>query len=376
MEFKIAKNDFLNLANKVHSIAEKRTSQNVASNIFIESVDSNSFRAVATDYDVEFSGIFPAEIGEQGKMTMNGQNLYEIAKSLTSDIVGVKRLENDWAEITAGQTDFKVLGIDPEIFPELTVPEKSDQIVIKKEVLKGIFEKTSFAMSNEETRPNLNGVFLSFSSAGKGGIRITGVATDGYRLSQVEAEAEGKYNGQGSFKGVEVIIHRRGVSEFSKFIEGEEEHVGISFQHNKTIFRCGTSYLMVRQIDELFPDYKRIIPESFKTKFAVDKGPFADVLRRVVITAPPNGLVRFEIKKGLLKLHTEDANLGESNDEILVEQEGDNIELFYNFKYVLDALGVFAKDQVKFKIKDQTSATLLEVADEKGIIELVMPMRA
>ena len=252
MELSIAKETFLKGLHLVQSIVEKRNTMPILANVLIRTA-SNNIEIVATDLEVGIKETAEADIKSEGEITLSARKLFEIVKEIPGDRLSLKKKENNWVEIWAGKSVFNMVGIDPEDFPSFPTYDDVDFMTFDAAVLKGMVEKTVIAVSGDETRYNLNGVF--FEAVGENSIRM--VSTDGHRLAVVESSIDGQ-KVTVSEKGH--IIPRKGMQEFKKLIEEADGTVLLGFQENRAILKVGEVVAIARLIEGEFPDYKPVLP--------------------------------------------------------------------------------------------------------------------
>jgi DNA polymerase-3 subunit beta len=233
-------------------------------------------------------------------------------------------------------------------------------------------ERVAFAMSSDEGRPNLNGIFVKVDTK-RGKARIEMVATDGHRLARLVREAEEVE----ASHALGVIVHRKGVHELKRFLDGVEGPVTVGFQRNAVVFRVESGYLLVRQIELEYPDYQRVVPNDFRFKFSVDRAEFMRGVQRaaVVISADKTPLVRLKLESGRLQILAQDPEKGDAHTELDLGYEGDPLEIAYNNRYLLDALGALPGQEVTLSVKDLSSATTVSSPADEGILQLIMPVR-
>ncbi|HOI09411.1 MAG TPA: DNA polymerase III subunit beta [Myxococcota bacterium] len=372
MEFVAAKKDFAQALAKAQGIPETKNMSSVMANVLLESVDSGTVRLTAQSYEVTLVVSFPAQVVTPGRLALSGRTLLDSARMLPEAPVTVKAQPNSWAELVAGRTAYKVPGILPENMPEAQVPQTAFEVRLPRDLLSEIAERVGFAMSQDEGRPNLNGIFLKATPEGEGA-RIEAVATDSHRLSRLVRNVDAAGLGE----GVRAILHRKGITELRRFLDDTEDEVYLGFQRSAVVVRTPAGYLLVRQIELEYPDYQRVIPSEFKWRFSLDRQEFIGAVRRaqVVISSDKTPLVRLRLAAGRLEVMAQDPERGDATSELDVAYDGEPLDISYNNRYLMDALVALTGQEALVSIRDQASASILSNPEDPGLLQLIMPVR-
>ncbi len=380
MEFELEQGVFLSALHKAQGVVDKKSTANVLSNVLLKATEDGMLRLVGTDFDVVLQADLPAEILQPGTACVNAKGLYDVVKNADSKAVHLRALDNDWVEITSGRSRFKIAGFNPADFPDVAVNQDARWFGVPRGVLKDIIDKTSFSVSDDETRMNLNGVFLKLSPSpetpSEGGERLgrfTGVSTDGHRLSRVQIDAE-----VAGFDGetYEAIVHKKGVHELKRLLDSDSPLVDVAFGKGDVLFRSGGTTFTVRQIEDRFPDYERVIPASSPIRIEVDRARLVSAIRRIaVLTSSKTYIVKMELSPGQLAFTTSNPDYGEGRDELDVEFQGEGVVIGFNYTYLLDVLSVIRGDKVVFELSDEYGPTVITAPGEPGSLFVVMPMR-
>ena len=371
MEFVAARKDFATALARAQGIPEQKNLSSVMANVLLESVGEDQVRLTAMSYEVTLVTTFAAKVAVEGQMALSGRSLFDAARMLPDAPVSLKSLPNDWADLSAGRTQYRIPGVLSSNMPERQDVNVTEHVAVPKDLLLEMGERVAFAMSSDEGRPNLNGVFLRVEPAGKL-TRLEMVATDGHRLSQLTRQVEQAEISQ----PMSVILHRKGVTELKRFLDNENGPVSLGFQRNAVVFKVETGYLKVRQIELDYPDYGRVIPSSFKWTFVVDRADLTRAVQRasVVISGDKTPIVRLLLDSKRIQIVAQDPEKGEAHTEIDVEYSGDKLEISYNNRYLLDAVNALPGQQVVFSVKDLSSATRLTSPVDEGTAQLIMPI--
>lgn len=373
MEFIASKKEFMSALTKAQGIPEQKNLSSPMANLLIESIGTDTVRLTAMSYEVTMTTSFPAKVEEGGQMALCSKSLVEAARMLPEAPITLKSSPNEWAILCAGRSEYRIPGILPSSMPERLVPQATDHICLSKELIMDMVDRVSFAMSSDEGRLYLNGVFLLVDPS-PNGTRIESVATDGHRLSRMI-----RFVGVADIpQTLKVIIHRKGVSEIRRFLDDGPQEVTIGFQRNAVTFLVPNGYLYIRQIELDYPDYMRVFPTEFKASFLVDRAELIKTIQRAsVILSPDRGpVVRFKIEPEILVISAQDQQRGFFKAELNIEQvAGEQIEIAYNYRYALEALNALRGEKVTFGIKDHQSATRIESPTDEGVTQLIMPIK-
>lgn len=373
MEFNIDKQTFLHGLYKVQGIVDKKSTLNVLSHVLITSTSEGTIRLTSTDYDVVLLGSYNAEVVKAGSMAVNGRSLFDVVKSLPDEPIRLRSLENHWVELHCGRSSFKLTGIPAEDFPAFQEDVDISTFKVSKAVIRSMIDKTAFSVSNDESRLNLNGVFFRVQPDGEGNLKLTMASTDGHRLSKVEETIE---NSGWEGDSAEAIIHKKGVFELKRMLDGEDEDTFIGFHHANIVFKNDGDTMFVRQIEESFPDYTKVIPQSNSTHLTVPRTMITNAVRRTAtLTSSKTSIIRLELSPGNLVLSTSNPEAGESRDELDVVYQGDTMAIGFNYRYLLDVLSVVGGDEIRFEINDQFSPGVIRSEEDANAIFVIMPMR-
>lgn len=373
LEMEIDRLAFLGMLYKAQGVVDRKSTINVLSHLLVEPTSDGSVHMTGTDYDVVLQATLPAKINQGGSAAINGKSLFDVVKSLDTPSVHIKTLDNHWVEVTAGRSRFKLAGISAEDFPAISTPDNVTWIGISKAVFKDLIEKTAFSVSDEETRMNLNGVFFKVEPGEENMARLSMVSTDGHRLSRVVTDAEVQgYSGESH----EAIVHKKGVQEVRRLLEDEAAMVEVGFARGYVLLKVGETTLTVREIEDTYPDYERVIPPSSPVKVEVDRQRMIQAIRRIsILTSSKTYIVKMELGNGRLAFTTSNPDYGEGTDEIDVAYDGEGIVIGFNYAYLLDVLNVIKGDTVSLECADGFSPTVLTSSSEPGALFVVMPMR-
>jgi len=372
MEFRIDKELFLRSLQKIQGIIEKRTSMPILSNVLLEAADG-SIHVTATDLEVGMKSIYPAEVVRPGKITVGAKKLYEIVKELPNQEIVFSTKENDWVEIKCGKVQFNIVGLSSDEFPYFPAVKEDDLFEIENRLLKGMIEKTSYAICNDDTKYNLNGLFTKVEVSAEGEQILKMVATDGPRLSIANGTFKGSA-GPELLKGV--ILPKKGIYELKKITDEDSGTLMFGFMDNSAVIKRGDSYMVMRLVDGEFPDYNCVIPSSNTRIVKVDKETFTHSVRRMAILSSEKFKgIMLEITDSAIKISSSNPELGDAMEEIDITYGGEPIAVRFNARYLLDVLAVAETESVEMKFKDELSPSIITPENSDSFLAVIMPMR-
>lgn len=372
MEFRIDKEIFLKSLQKIQGIVEKKTSMPILSNVLLEATESSLF-VTATDLEVGMKSSYPADVVAPGKITVSAKKLYEIVKELPSQAITCSTKENDWVEIKCGKVRFNIVGLSSEEFPYFPAVREENLFEIESSLLKGMIERTSYAICTDDTKYNLNGLFTKVEVAGDGSQLLKMVATDGHRLSIANGSLKGTA-GPELLRGV--ILPKKGINELKKITDEDDGMLLFGFMDNSAVIKRGDSYMVMRLVDGEFPDYTRVIPAANDRVVTVDKEDFIHSVRRMAILSSEKFKgIMLEISESSIKISSSNPELGDAMEEIDVEYGGTPLTVRFNARYLLDVLAVAETERVHMKFKDELSPSIIVPEQSESFLAVIMPMR-
>ncbi|MFH1092289.1 MAG: DNA polymerase III subunit beta [Pseudomonadota bacterium] len=370
LNLRLKREDLLRGVSQTQSIAEKRSSMPILSNVLLE-VEAGRLAITATDLEVSFKGTYEAEILGEGRLTVPARKFYEIVRVLSDEEFILKEGENYNLELTGLRSQYQLHGLPPEDFPLLPDYGELEFLEIESGLLLDMIEKTVYSISVEETRYNLAGVFFETSEQeSKEKLRM--VSTDGHRLSLVEKEIPG-IKALGLKKGV--IVSRKGITEMRKLAEAGGQ-LKLGFASNNAVIQAENAVLVMRLLDGRFPDYTLVIPKKNTKIMKAGRKEFIEVLRRVsVMSSDEYKGVKFSLAPKELKLIAVNPDLGEARESLPVEYDGDELEVGFNPRYFVEALSSLKSDLVNAAFLDSGNPCQVTAAEDAGYIGVIMPMK-
>ncbi len=365
MKLTIERAELLRSLNHVQSVVERRNTIPILSNVLIEATGS-SLRLTATDMDIAIVESVAASIGTEGSTTAPAHTLYDIVRKLPDGAQVELGKEDDRLELRSGRSRFTLQTLPTEDFPVMTGGEMPHAFSLGAETLRGIVDRTRFAISTEETRYYLNGIYLH---AADGIMRA--VATDGHRLARVELPLPSGADGMPG-----VIVPRKTVGELRKLIDETDGDVEVSLSDTKVRYAFDQVELTSKLIDGTFPDYERVIPSGNTRMMQVDCKSFADAVDRVsTIATEKMRAVKMAMAPGVMTLSASSQDSGSAVEEIEVGYDNEALEIGFNSRYLLDIASQVESGQARFEMADASSPTIVRDVEDDSALYVLMPMR-
>jgi DNA polymerase III subunit beta len=371
MEFRISKEIFLKALQRIQGIVEKRNTMPILSNALLE-VQNDLLFITATDLEVGMKSSYPTKVIREGKITVSAKKLYEIVKEMPDEEIHFSTKENDWVEIICGKARFNIVGLSSDEFPYFPKVKEESFLTFKNEILADMIEKTSYAICYDETKYNLNGVFIKGVRDGENSV-LKMVATDGHRLSVAQKVINGNISDELA-KGV--IFPKKGIFELKKMVEEEAGEIMLGFMDNSAVIKKGNTVVVMRLIDGEFPDYSKVIPVANDRNVQLNRDKFLHSLKRMAILSSEKFKgVKIDVSPEQIIISSSNPELGEAREEIDVTYEGNDISARFNAKYLIDVLSVMADREVELKLKDELSPVIMKAVAEDDFMAVIMPMR-
>ena len=370
MKFIVTKNNILKSLSHLQSIVEKKNTLPILSNILIEAKENNLILS-STDMDISITDKVNCNVLEKGSTTINAHTIYDIIRKLpeTSEI---EVISNDGKLLTlrSGSSRFSLSCLPKEDYPIIEVEDIGNKIKIDSQSLLKLIDKTKFAISNEETRYFLNGLYFSLSKKNEENF-ITIVGTDGHRLAKLD------YKNKDLKEEVPgVIIPKKTINELSKLLSDYSGEIEININTNKILFFIDDSVLISKLIDGNFPDYKKVIPVDNSNILRVNRTELSSAVDRVSTVANEKSpVVKFKLLKNLLNMTTASNESGTATEDIVTNYDGVEIEIGFNSKYILEMINNLEDDEIILTLKDNSSPITATEKSNPDLIYVLMPMR-
>jgi len=371
MKVTVERAELLKSLSHVHRVVERRNTIPILANVLIRA-DRSKLSFKATDLDLEVIETIAAEVAPGGVTTVPAHMFYEIVRKLPEGTQIALEATGDRAVLTirAGRSRFTLQTLPESDFPDIAAGDMTHKFTLPAADLKRLIDKTQFAISTEETRYYLNGIYLHTAGTGKSTL-LRAVATDGHRLAQVELAAPAGADGMPG-----IIVPRKTVNEVQRLIEDADGEVTVELSQAKIRFTLGEVVLTSKLIDGTFPDYGRVIPLGNDKILEVEKKDFEQAVDRVSTIASERGrAVKLSLSGGRLVLSVTNPDSGSATEEFEVVYEADPIDIGFNSRYLLDIAAQIEGDTAVLKLADPGSPTLIQDKDAKGALYVLMPMR-
>ena len=371
MKISIERSALLKSLGQAQSVVERRNTIPILANVLIEAEgDAATFRA--TDLDIEVLDRAPAQVERAGASTVSAVILYEIVRKLPDG--ALVALADDGAAgrltIEAGRSKFSLATLPREDFPIMASAEYDCNFSAPASLLRRLFDKSKFAISTEETRYYLNGVYMHVSSADSGPV-LRCVATDGHRLARIDAPLP---DGAQDMPGV--IVPRKTVAELRKLLDDDDMTIAVSVSETKVRFATPDVTLTSKVIDGTFPDYTRVIPQGNTRRMEVDAAEFARAVDRVAtVSSERSRAVKLSLDQDRLILSVNAPDTGAAEEELSVAYSDEHLDIGFNAKYLLEIASQVDRENAVFLFNSSGDPTLMREGDDDSAIYVVMPMR-
>ena len=372
MKLSIERNALLRAVGQAQSVVERRNTIPILGNVLIEAEgDSALFRA--TDLDIEVVDRTSAQVERAGSTTVPAVMLHEIVRKLPDG--ALVTLNDDGAtgrmSIDAGRSSFSLATLPKEDFPVMASSEYEANFSAPAPVLRRLFDKSKFAISTEETRYYLNGVYMHTAIGSDGTQVLRCVATDGHRLARIDAELP---ENAGNLPGV--IVPRKTVNELRKLLDDDDMQIAVSVSETKVRFATPDITLTSKVIDGTFPDYTRVIPQGNTRRMEVDASDFAKAVDRVAtVSSERSRAVKLALDEDRLVLSVNAPDSGAAEEELAVAYGDETLEIGFNAKYLTEIAGQVDRENAVFLFNGSGDPTLMREGNDETAVYVVMPMR-
>jgi DNA polymerase III subunit beta len=367
MNLTIAKDQIINGLQAVQNVVSTRTTLPILSNVLMRA-EGERLEFTATDLDVTIACSVEAKVKTPGASTVPVKKLFGIVRELSNSEIEIEVDEKNTCSIRSGASFYKINGLSAEEFPPLPKFKEDKKVVLPQETVKGMMKKTSFAISTDESRYVLNGIFISLKDH-----KMTMVATDGRRLALVDEQVEVSETSQGEF-----IVPAKTVNELNRLLQ-EKGEVEIRYTDNQSSFTLkdekGSSVLIITKLIEgNYPNYRQVIPNEVKERVALGREEFLHALRRAeIMTSEKSNSVKMTFGKNNLAITANSPEVGEARESLAINYKGKEMSIAFNPKYMIDPLNALANDEVFIELIDELSPGVLKI--NGPFLYVVMPMR-
>ena len=371
MRVTIEQSNLLKSLGHVHRVVERRNTIPILSNVLLKA-DGGELHLKATDLDLEIFEKTPAVVEQAGATTVPAHMLYEIVRKLPGGSEIMLSVDSDGTtlKLSSGRSQFTLQMLPVEDFPDISAGEFSHDFSFATGEIRKLINHTQFAISTEETRYYLNGIFLH-TVEDDGETVLRAVATDGHRLARSQTIAP---DGADGMPGI--IIPRKAVGEIQRLVEDPDAAVHVELSESKIRLSVGETVLTSKLIDGTFPDYNRVIPSGNDKELVMDRATFASAVDRVSTISSERGrAVKLQLTNDQMVLSVNNPDSGSAEEEIAVGYSSDPLDIGFNSRYLLDITNQLTGDEATFMLSDPGSPTLIRDSAESGAIYVLMPMR-
>jgi len=374
MEFKINSSDLVKALSHINGIVEVRHALPILSNIILKAAN-NELALSSTNLDIYCSDIINAEVINSGEISVPAVTFFEIIKRLPagSDVLITKDVSENEVILKCGRSKFNLSTLQTDDFPIISDSDLSTSFVLSADELKRMIDKTKFAISNEETRYYLNGIFLH--KAERNGITfLRAVATDGHRLAQYDIPLP-----QGAEEITGVIISKKTIFELRKVLDDADGDVNISLNENKIKFTFSNLKIISKVIDGTFPDYTKVIPQNNDKRIKTKNSDLKSAIDRVTAVAineeSKSKAIKLSVEDNKLHLSVESQSKGSANEEIDINYKSDKVDIGFNSRYLTDICNEVDGDEIDISLLDSVSPAIILDKTDENLFFVLMPMR-
>ncbi|NCP10990.1 MAG: DNA polymerase III subunit beta [Sphingomonadales bacterium] len=372
MKATIERATLLKCLGHVQSVVERRNTIPILSNVLIEANADGSIRLMATDLDLQVVETIAAQVETPGTTTVSAHLLFEIARKLKEGSQVLLSAADGKMLVQSGQSRFNLPTLPRDDFPVIAEGDLGTSFELPVATLVQIIDSTRFAISTEETRYYLNGIFLHVADdEGSSGAVLKAAATDGHRLARVTVPRPDGAQGM-----PDVIVPRKCVAELRKLLDESDGNVEVSLSASKIRFTLGSAILTSKLIDGTFPDYNRVIPTGNDKLLKIDPKAFMEGVDRVAtIASEKTRAVKMAVEAGKVTLSVTSPENGTASEEVPGDYGAEAIEIGFNARYLLDILAQIEGDTVELHLADAAAPTLIREGDNNPALYVLMPMR-
>jgi DNA polymerase III subunit beta len=362
MKFRISKEAFQAGLRQVLNVVNSRVTLPILSNVLIEARGSELI-FTTTDLDVGIVGRVDAEIDAEGAVTLPARKLATIVNELPAADVSVVVDSQNVAEIKCGPSRFKIMGLSADEFPPLPDLAEASEFTLTQPALRDGLKKTGYAISTDETRYVLNGIFHSFKDA-----KLTLVATDGRRLAMVDFDVEFPASQE-----VDFILPTKAVNEIQRLL-GDQGEVRIRVTANQVMFELNKNVLFSKLVDGTYPNFRQVIPGPAKHRVTLDREPLLKTVQRVSLLASDKASsIKMSLSEDNIDLLASSADLGEAQESIAVKYSGKPMVLAFNPEYLMAPLRNLTTDEIHLDLIDEMNPGVVRI--NEPFLYVIMPMR-
>jgi DNA polymerase-3 subunit beta len=367
MNLSIAKDQLNQGLQAVQNVISSKSTLPILFNVLLRA-EGNRLELTGTDLDVRISAWVEANIKTPGAITLPARKLAGIARELSHPEIEISVDDKNTCSLRAGSSFYKIKGLPAEEYPAATPPKETRSVTLKQETFRSMLRKTSFAMSSDESRFVLNGIFVATRDH-----KVTMVATDGRRLAMAEEEAEVPADSQGEF-----IIPSKTVNELGRLLSDQGE-IEIRFSANQASFtlvgeKGGMVLVFSKLVEGNYPNYRQVIPGEMKERVALPREELVQAVRRAeIMTSDKSNSVKLALSRNNLSITANSPDVGEAKESLAIEYKGVDLAIAFNPGYLIEPLNALTNDEVYLELIDELSPGILKI--NGPFLYVVMPMR-
>lgn len=367
MNLTISKEQIINGLQAVQNVVSNRTTLPILSNVLLRA-EGDKLELTATDLDVTIACSVEAKVKKPGASTVPVKKLFGIVRELGNSEIDLEVDDKNVCSIRSGASFYKINGLSADEFPPMPKFKEDKKVELKQETVKSMMKKTSFAISTDESRYVLNGIFISLKDH-----KMTMVATDGRRLAMVDEEVDVSEKSQGEF-----IAPAKAVNELNRLLQDKGD-VEIRYTDNQASFtlkdeKNGSVLIVTKLIEGNYPNYRQVIPNEVKERISLGREEFLHALRRAeIMTSDKSNSVKLTFGKNNLAITANSPEVGEARESIAINYKGKEMAIAFNPKYMIDPLNALSNDEVFIELIDELSPGVLKI--NGPFLYVVMPMR-
>ncbi len=370
MKLTIERSTFLKALGHVQSVVERRNTIPILSNVLLHAKGA-ALSLTATDLDIEISEQVPADVDADGAITANALTLFEIVKRLPSGAQVRLELSDDQTrlKLSAGRSDFSLAVLPDKDFPTISADEKGERFTMPSDDLRRLIDKTRFAMSQEETRYYLNGIY--FHATDEEGGCLRSVATDGHRLARLDTGLP-----KGAEKIPGVIVPRKAVTELRRLLDDADDLVDVTVSTTKIRFMFNDILFMSKLIDGTFPDYSRVIPSGNNNVMRIDTQDFINAVDRVsTVSADKTRSIKLSLEKDRLKLMVNNPETGSAHEVLSADYKSEPMDIGFNARYLMEIAKEVDGEKLTLELGDSASPAIVRDEEDEHALYVLMPLR-
>ncbi len=367
MNLTISKEQIISGLQAVQNVVSTRTTLPILSNVLLRA-EGDKLELTATDLDVTISCAVEAKVRRPGASTVPVKKLFGIVRELANLELDLEVDDKNYCTIRSGSSFYKINGLSADEYPPMPQFKEEKKVVLPQETVRSMMKKTSFAISTDEARYVLNGIFISLKDH-----KLTMVATDGRRLALVDEEVDIPEKSQGEF-----IVPAKTVNELNRLLQ-DKGQLEINLAENRASFtlkdeKGGQILIVTKLIEGNYPNYRQVIPAETKERVQLVREEFLHALRRAeIMTSEKSNSVKLSFGKNKLEITANSPEVGEAKETLAINYKGAEIAIAFNPKYVIDPLNALTNDEIFFELIDELSPGVIKI--NGPFLYVVMPMR-